>query len=602
MVTIISACIGVIVVAVYALWRYEQAIQARARFANLVPPRNRLSWNIENKAGLKRAANLELPCSDGNSTALGDSNLSMTVGPLAGTDLGSVEFLKDPLNLAAAADGIVAAAFIADAALGIDPHVLQALEFSTAEHLHGLADIDSYVQSHFFDVPVFSAEGWFERLTGYVAEQKAATALDQLGHHVEFAPVANQPMWDLLVDGHPVQIKEGLAGAKDFVLHHPGVDVFTGPDVAAAIKDPSVHALDVLDKDSIHVATEQSLNGVDGVVDPGLHFPFITMAFSSYREARLLWNEKTTFERALVHVGIDVVGVSGGALAGAKAGGLLGTVFGPPGTVVGSIVGSIAGAICGKLVSTSIRKATFREARAAYDSAVSNAQEAVESEISRSKQRIAELQTEYQQKFIQNRTKAEQRARRQVAEIRLKFEDNLLGFCERFPVFLSDLKTQLEREEQEVLSRFPSRGVLAWVLASDYSLYRGVVKAWFTQAQKLVDQELKTFAEITPRTVDTLHAEIQNFLKGYEFELDVLASELRGLRDQYVSAEEQAEQVRRDAVAEVTRARNDLIQSLGQQVMALHQRMVSEIQSWNRTIRDKKLVLKREAAAIGIEL
>jgi hypothetical protein len=127
------------------------------------------------------------------------------------------------------------------------------------------------------------------------------------------------------------------------------------------------------------------------------------------------------------------------------------------------------------------------------------------------------------------------------------------------------------------------------------------VKAWFKQARKLVDLELKTFAEITPRTVDTLHAEIQRFLKEYEFELGSLATELRAVRDQYMLAQEHAEEVRRDAVAEVKRVRNDLIQKLGQQVMAFHERIVFEIQSWNRTIGDKKLVLKREAAAVGIE-
>jgi uncharacterized membrane protein len=601
MLTIIFVFIGIVVVGLYALWRYKKAVEAPERFAHLVPPKNRLGWNIRNTAELEKGTVLGLPPSDSDGALRGASDVSVRVSPTEYTDLGAVDFAKDPLTLAAAADGIVAGSFIADAALHIDPQVLHALEFSTAEHLHGLADIDSYVEAHFFDAPIASAEGWFERLTGYVAEQKAATALEQLGHHVEFAPVANQPVWDLLVDGHPVQIKEGLAGAKDFIAHHPGVDVFTGHDVAAAIKDPSVHALDVLDKDSIHAATEQSLNGVDGVVDPSFHLPFITMAFSSWREAKLLWNEKTTYGRALKNVSMDVAGVGGGALVGAKTGGLLGSVFGPPGTVVGSIVGTIVGAIGGKFASTAIRRAPFKEARESYNLAVSNAQDAVELEISRSKQRITELQSEYQQRFIENRTKVEESARLRVGEIRIKFENDLLGFCERFPIFLRDLKFQLEREGQEVLSRLPSRSILAWVLASEDALYRTVVKAWFKQARKLVDLELKTFAEITPRTVDTLHAEIQRFLKEYEFELGSLATELRAVRDQYMLAQEHAEEVRRDAVAEVKRVRNDLIQKLGQQVMAFHERIVFEIQSWNRTIGDKKLVLKREAAAVGIE-
>jgi hypothetical protein len=600
--TIIIASIVLTVFAIYGIWRHRQTAEALERFANFVPPKNRLSWNIWTRAEAKRGDKLELPSSDHNCTMPDESNLNMTARVLGRPDLEGIDFLNVPLNFAATADGIVAGAFIADAALQIDPQVLQALEFSTAEHLRSLADIDSYAQAHFFDAPIPSAEGWFERLTGYVAEQKAATAIEQLGHHVEFAPVANQPVWDLLVDGHQVQIKEGIAGVKDFVLHHPGIDVFTSPDVATAINNSSVHALDVLDKDSIQAATEQSLNGVDGVMDPSFHIPFITTAFSSYREAKLLWNEKTTFGRALKNVGMDVAGVGGGAWMGSHAGGMVGSVLGPFGTVVGAVGGTVVGAIIGKLASTGVRKAPFKQAREDYDVAVSNAQSAFELEMSRSRQRISELQVEYQQKFIEERKKVEESARQRVGEIRIKFENDLLDFCEHFPAFLRDLKTQLRREEQEVLSSLPSRGFSAWVIASDDALRRSVVKAWFKQARKLVDIELRVFGEIAPRTVDTLYTEIQRFLNEYEFELASLANELGSVRERFESAEEQTERVRTEAAAEVILARRSLIHSFGQRIRDLHERIVVEIQSWNGSIAYKKLVLKREAAAIGIEI
>lgn len=600
--TIIIASIVLTLLAIYGMWRHRQTAEAAERFANFVPPKNRLSWHIRTRAEVKSGDRLEFSTSDHNCVMSDESHLSMTACVFGRPDLKGIDFLNVPLNFAAAADGIVAGAFIADAALHIDPQVLQALEFSTAERLRSLADIDSYVQAHFFDAPIPSAEGWFERLTGYVAEQKAATAIEQLGHHVEFAPVANQPVWDLLVDGHQVQIKEGIAGVKDFVLHHPGIDVFTGPDVATAINNSSVHALDVLDKDSIQAATEQSLNGVDGVIDPSFHIPFITMAFSSYREAKLLWNEKTTFGRALKNVGMDVAGVGGGAWMGSQAGGVAGSVFGPFGTVVGAVGGTVVGAVIGKLISTGVRKAPFKRAREDYDVAVSNAQSAFELEVSRSRQRISELQADYQQKFIEERKKVEESTRQRVGEIRIKFENDLLDFCERFPTFLGDLKTQLRREEQEVLSSLPSRDFSAWVIASDDALRRSVVKAWFKRARKLVDIELRVFGEIGPRSVDTLYAEIQRFLNEYEFELAGLANELSGVRERFESAEEQTERVRTEATAEVIVARRSVIHSFAQRITDLHERIIVEIQSWNRSIAYKKLVLKREAAAIGIEI
>ena len=100
------------------------------------------------------------------------------------------------------------------------------IEQLEAGHSEGLT---AYVAQHFFDAPTLTADGWFERLTGYVAEQKAASALEAAGHHVTFAATANQPVWDLLVDGHPVQVKEGISGVKSYLLEHHGIPIYTGP-------------------------------------------------------------------------------------------------------------------------------------------------------------------------------------------------------------------------------------------------------------------------------------------------------------------------------------------------------------------------------------
>ncbi len=325
-----------------------------------------------------------------------------------------------------------------------------------------------------------------------------------------------------MVNGHPAQIKEGLAGATDFVAHHPGVDVFTGPDVAVAMHDPSVHALDVLDKDSIHAATEQTLNGVDGVVDPGFHIPFITMAFSSWREASLLWNEKKTFAHALKDVGVDVVGVGAGALAGAKAGGLLGAWFGPVGAAIGGVAGSIVGAIGGKFTATAIRYAGFREARDAYNRSVTNAQKAVELEIRMSKERIIELQAQYQQRFAEDRGKVEESAKRRIGAISIRFEDELFAFCEQFPHFLRDLKSEAGTRREG--------GTVATTLAQHIGMASSVRErplSWgrpglVCSSPEVVNAELHTYAEVTPRNFRTLYAEVQRFLEKYEFELESL--------------------------------------------------------------------------------
>jgi hypothetical protein len=213
-----------------------------------------------------------------------------------------------------------------------------------------LHSIGHYIDAHFFSAGDSTAHGFFERLTGYVTEQKAATALQAMGHHVQFATTPNQPVWDLLVDGHPVQIKEGLGGLKEFLAQHHDVPVFTGFENADSLHDPMVHGLHGLNADAIHNATQHSLDGLHETIHGSLHFPIITFRISTFREVSLLGKQHTTIEKALFHVALDTAGVGAGVLLGAKAGALAGSVLPGPGTVFGAVIGTIAGGIGGKYV------------------------------------------------------------------------------------------------------------------------------------------------------------------------------------------------------------------------------------------------------------
>ena len=590
------------VIAIYGVWRYVKANEAQEKYGPLMPSHKRLSWNGPKAIVPFVAKPLAKAASAGAGTR-SEPDFTVTVGPMErGKDV-IADFFKEPGTWAAAADGAIAGGFLAHAALNIDPHVLDAIEFSTADHLHSLASIDNYVHDHFFAAPIQSADGWFERLTGYVAEQKAAAALEQMGHHVEFAPIANQPVWDLLVDGHPVQIKEGLAGVKDFLAHHPGIDVFAPEEVAAALKDPAVHGLEVLNKDAVGAAAHNAFDNVHGVISPEFHFPFVTLAFSSWREAKLLWKEKTTFERAFKNVGLDVVGVGGGAWAGAKGGALAGAAIGGPvGAAIGGFIGAVAGGIGGKMLSTTIRYADFNKAKDAYNTAVANAQSAVNSQIESSKLRVKELQTEYQQKYLVARNDIERDARRQIEAVSGKFDNDLLSFCERFPHFLEDLLMQLRREEQEVLAVIPSSGPFGVLFPSDGDLYRGVVRAWFKRARKLVKNEIRAFAAIEHRSVENLHTEVQRFLREYTFELKSMADDLGRVATHYQAAQTEAARVRDEAVKKAEGTRATLIEQFGKQVTAMQEKVVEEINRWNSVISDKRDVLKKEAAAVGADI
>jgi microcompartment protein CcmK/EutM len=529
-----------------------------------------------------------------------ESQIQVKLGDLPGS---TAQVTETPLPGigAAAADGTVAGLSVVDAVHLIDPSVLAAIEFSTSEHLHNLASIDAYVHDHFFAAPVQSADGWFERLTGYVAEQKAASALEATGHHVQFAPTANQPVWDLIVDGHRVQVKEGLAGVKDYLASHPGIDIYTSHEAAASVKDPLVHGLDALDADQIHEATSQTLDGINDVFDPGFSIPYITLAFSSWRELKLLVNGMTTFQRATKHVAMDVIGVGGGAWVGAKGGALAGAVAGPWGAAIGACVGAILGAISGKAASKSIRYRPYARARDAYNEAIACAQARVNSSVEASQAKVSSLQADYQAKFLSHRQEVEQQARDEITRLRLGFNCQLAGFAEAFPSRLDELMAQLDKEEQEVLRTMP-HSIWGFLFPSPTEHRRAAVKKWFRRARKIVRDEKVLFSRTEKRSWETLFAEVRRFLERYTFELETLEMELSRVTNAFASAEQRACGVQGKATQELEQRRSTLVRELSGKLGEMHAQIVELVRRWNRTIASRKADLLKEARPLGISI
>jgi hypothetical protein len=566
-----------------------------------LPPANQLSWRLRRETELVRrlssSAEIEqsAPIIDATISPPDDSSDTHERNDVYAA-------LNDPVTWAAAADGVVAGWSILESALKIDPQVLSAIEFSTSDHLHNLADINSYVQGHFFSSPLESADGWFNRLTGYVAEQKAASFFESTGHHVVFAPVANQPVWDMLVDGHPVQIKEHLAGAKDFAAAHPDIPVFTNLHDAALVHADSVHGLSVLDKDSVHAATTTTLDGVDGTFDPGFHFPIITLAFSACREAKLLFAEHTTFDKALVNVGMDVAGVGGGALIGGKLGALIGSIIPGPGTVIGGILGSIVGGISGKMASSGIRKVPFYSAREQYNTAIRTARSEIDTAIEGSRQRIGSLQQEYQEKFRAYRWQVESQAKQQIGALRSESDAEVLKFLESFPEYLKELSSQLKAEERQVLDEMTRAGLADHLFVRDAYVQQYAIRAWFSRAKKVVRNQSRAFRKIKLRDVESLQKEFRRILEEYMFELESLEQQMSDLDFQFDRRRGTAEEIGRDAVLKVEQHRQSLISDFGSKVVELHEEIVKNIEHWNIRIGHQRDELRRQAAAIGITI
>lgn len=531
---------------------------------------------------------------------------SWTASQQSGTAFNESSEVLSSLNLsrwAAATDGLLQSlpAFVAFS--NVDPEVLRAIEFSTAEHVRNLASVDSYVQHHFFDQPLSSAEGWLHRLEGYVAEQKTAAALEQAGHHVEFAQVPNQPGWDLLVDGHPWQVKEGVSAAaqtKEFLAHHEGIEVITSPDAAAHISDPNVHSLPELDHDLIASSTKHSLHGVKDGFHAGFHFPLITFALSTYREFSLLYHQKTQIEKVLKHIAVDVAAVGGAGFVGMKAGGLIGSIFSPIGAAIGATIFGICGAIFGKMGANAVRFSSFDQAKAEYFSTVETAKSVIQTSIETSQSEVRYLQFQFQGSYESRRFQIVKQVQEQFSNLRSTLEDEFVDVTSRFPKRLDELSDQLRAEEREMLQAIPSSR-FSRIFPNNFDLLRTLIRRWFRKARAKVRQQKHQYLKLEKRDTNNLIVEIKRFSRDYEFELDTLANDIQTVVETHGRTLKEATDIEASAIEEMRNVRSRLIKDFSGGVGKIYQEVGLVIRHWKQCVERCKLALIREAKPVGMD-
>ena len=506
-----------------------------------------------------------------------------------------------PGHASAGADGLLSGLPVLQAVQQIDPSVLAAIKESTAAHLEGLPTVHDYVAQHFFDVPVQTADGWFERLTGYVAEQKAAAALEAAGHHVTFAATSNQPVWDLLVDGQPVQIKEGISGVRAYLLEHQGVPVYTGEQVALSVKDPFVHGLKGLDSSDIHELTHQSLNGISDVFNPSFHFPLITLALSSYRETKLLILQKTTYQRASKNIGIDVVGVGVGAFAGAKAGAAIGAFATPVGAAAGALAGGVIGGISGKLASNKFRYDPFRAAVADFEDWSTRTEDAINKAVLGTREEVQELGNSLQTKDALKKDVLGHETKLKFDAVLSALEVKFIAFADTFVDFLMNLETDLEADEAIVMRGLPAWSWRAHFWPSEQDIFRSAIMGWFQQARAKVAVE-RSLILAAPRTLEGKRAAILRFSTTYNFNVSPLNGPRAILFQEYMCSQEEATYIRSGADADLRKHRDSLLHEFGGEMAAVYDRLAQIIQGWNERMQSKKDALRREASTVGIDL
>lgn len=278
------------------------------------------------------------------------------------------------MEWAALADGLAVGACAYAAATAASAEAHQALASLPAAL--ETVDVGAIGASHLTEAQQMGFASWIE---GHIGESVAADVLTQHGHSVMFAETANQPGWDLLVDGVPIQVKVGDHAASSIHEHferYPDIPVVTDIHTADMLDNPLVQGLPGLEPAHIHELASKAMlsdygtvdaqgsfhagvahadhadalshdsapdlsHGFDGVdgVDLTPHIPWITVGLGVFREAKLADRFGADFGESAGAIAADAAGVA----IGAKGGALIGSALGPLGAIAGAIVGAVAG-------------------------------------------------------------------------------------------------------------------------------------------------------------------------------------------------------------------------------------------------------------------
>lgn len=269
----------------------------------------------------------------------------------------------------------------------VDKFVYEGMSKLTGENFDNIVDLSKKVQSYNHNFWDGLSDSGLSKLGGHIGESYAAETLQSKGLDVNWAQKSNQAGWDLLVDGHEINVKT-VADANTLSKHfndYPDIPVIIPGDATnipeqalyissesgfeeldkivkegaenIVVVDPSLSAQEIMSH------TEEATDFLTGAVESTESFiPFITMGLSSTREVRLLMKGHTSVLNSAKNLGLDVAGTGIGGAIGVKAGATIGSLFIPGiGTAVGGLIGGITLALIGRKKTDEIKKKAFNE-------------------------------------------------------------------------------------------------------------------------------------------------------------------------------------------------------------------------------------------------
>lgn len=319
-----------------------------------------------------------------NEPQMGDSNQGAGAAHRAGPSKGATQSTAE-IGLAGAEAALLYGHGLYEKFQQVDDHVYEAMSRLASHNIANLANLHASLGEYKHDILGEISKGVLSKWKGHLAEVYAAEHFSHAGHVVDWPATSNQEGYDFFLDGHAVNIKlvADASSLHEHFARFPDIPVVVPHDAnLGALSQGAFHfaAGDGLDQqldtflssavphkiivdDALSAAAikEQAMDSADVAVGGAgaaeAHFPWITLATASWREGRLLYENKTDLKSASKNLAADVTGRGGGALLGAKAGATLGTVFAPGlGTAVGGLLGGIVGGVSGGMASNAFKR------------------------------------------------------------------------------------------------------------------------------------------------------------------------------------------------------------------------------------------------------
>jgi len=506
--------------------------------------------------------------------------------------------------------------------LAVDDHVYEGIGRLANEQFASIGDLSAKVQSYEHNIWDGLSEKGVDKVGGHIGEAYAAEHFADTGVNVEWPDASNQVGWDLLLNGHETNVKL-LSDATNLSEHfskYPDIPAIIPGDAAnipegAFFFDPSegIDSLtDVLasgQENLVIVDTslsgaeimEQTANATDllaGSADiVGANIPLVTLAFSGWRETKLLRQSQTNLSSAAKNIGLDVAGTGLGAAAGAKGGALIGTMIGGPvGAGIGALVGGIAGAVGGRYISNDIKKADFEEAL----EEVKNAEESFSSALA---QETEHLSREYEVAKLEKIEELRRQAQAQDAELQAQIADVREKRVNDEKLSKDEIKALFDKAMQELDATIenlksmkrdtPFLKRTLWPDVTDMSINAGLDKLHSTRKNFVI-----TKREHATTRIDTT-AEVFSTLANLGLQRKHIIRELKRLEKSRLHREKDLRASLNSRQEDLIKKRVEATKFLRDKIDSLKDRMRETLKPRIDDLNSKSEHAKQEAAKLG---